>query len=316
MVKRRCGNFEGSFGRKMPATLATFGLTFALVLTGCGDNDNGGGGAQAAHFGNTLSLSGQVWVPNWTDDGRELTRFTGNRAVSAYTFFWDSDTDTETIIPLSGTGSITNGQFNFSVGSPTAQQLRPIAILVDDLGYAFDNVQISNADVAFVDLWLEVPNGEFSRRYSWDSETATEIRDGGDYVTFIFVDQNVTISGRGATRAFPEEGCDCEELDGACFCEEWNGECWCDSPPGTFTSSNFSITLREGWNAITERWEFRGTATSWSETITLSHANPGMPVRWILWGDEDYSAGLSENLSGRTLPSRLPERAGALRPRR
>jgi len=315
MVKRRCGNFEGSFGRKMSATLAAFGLAFALVLTGCGGNDNGGdngnggGGAQAAHLGDTLSLSGQVWVRNWTHDDMELTQFTGTQTVTA--------------APLSGTGGITNGQFNFSVASPTAQQLLPIAGLFGELEYflgivpleyLFDNMQIGNDAAAFAVLWLEVPNGELWRGYVSFSETATESRWVGDSVTFIFVDQNVTISGRGATRTFPG-GCHCEEWDGDCFCEEWGRECRCDSPPGTLTSNNFNITLREGWNAIRFRMEGRDTATSQSETITLSHANPDMPVRWIL--DEHFSAGLSENLapSGRALPSRLPERAGA-RPRR
>jgi len=311
MAKRRCGNFEGSFGRKMPATLAAFGLAFALVLTGCGDNGNGGDGGQAAHFGDTLSLSGQVWVENWTDDGIELTQFTGTRAVTAG--------------PLSGTGGITNGQFNFSVASPTAQQLLPIVGLVAvlELEYSFDNVQISNTDAAIAALELGVPNGGLWRGYFSFSETATEARWAEDSVTFIFVDHNVTISGRGATRTFPG-GCRCEEVDGDCFCEEWDGECWCDSPPGTRTSSNFNITFREGWNAIRFRSEFRSegreTATNWSETVTLSHANPGMPVRWVLWEgvDEDYSASLSENLepSRRTVLGRLPERDGALRPRR
>jgi len=305
MAKRRCGNFEGSFGRKMPATLAAFGLAFTLALTGCGDNDNGNreGGGQGAHLGDTLSLSGQVWTENWTDDGMELTQFTGNRVVTA----GDS---------LSGTGGITNGQFNFSVASPTtAQQLRPISEIFDWLEPSFDNMQIGNANAVY--LQLEVPNGELVRGYFSFSETATDVRWIDYFVTFIFVDRNVTISGRGATRTFPG-GCDCEEWDGDCFCEEWDGECWCDSLPGTVTTSNFNITLREGWNAVRARFEWRETETSWSETIALSHENPGMPIRWILWEGSGFSANLSENLepAGRTPLGRLPERAGALRSRR
>jgi len=307
MAKRRCGNFEGGFGQKMPATLAAFGLAFALALTGCGGNGNGGGGGQGAHFGDTLSLSGQVWLEKWTYDGIEFTPFAGNRAVTAYSECAESFTKS----PLSGTGGITDGQFNFSVGSPTAQELFPLSIIADELEFNFDNVQIGDAYATF--LFLRVPAGEFRRGYSSFSETATGSRKVEEYVSFIFVDRNVTISGRGATRPFPE-GCQCERGD--CYCEDWDGECWCDSLPGTIRSSNFNITLREGWNALRMRDELRETATSWSVTVTLSHANPGMPVRWLLW--ERESAGLSENLepSGRTLPGRLPERAGGLRPRR
>jgi hypothetical protein len=107
-------------------------------------------------------------------------------------------------------------------------------------------------------------------------------------VNFFFVDQGVTISGRG----IPESSeCDCDPCD----CVEWDGACYCAT---NITSRSFNITLREGWNALEFRMEGRAGANNvWNYTVSISHGNPG-DLRWIFddwtadgWSDESELSG-------------------------
>jgi len=261
---------------KMSAILATFGLALALVLTSCGDN-NGGGGSGA--LGASLNLSGRVYTADWADDAfaPTFTPFGGSRTIVSE--------------PPGGEGGIVNGQLNFSFGRP-ATGLESISSLFYWMDYDFDDFIVSPAVARGAWLDLETMTGTSVkgsiRREHWTG-TATSFT--SRVVYYIFVDRDVTISGKDiTTETFV---CDCS----TCRCEEWDGaSCSCY---GTFTSRSFiNITLREGWNAVHERWEVRLGANTISSTVTLSHENPGSPLRWIFYED-----GWSEDieLSGRAL---------------
>jgi len=236
-----------SFLGKMPATLAVFGLAFALVLTGCGGNDSGSSGG--AHFGDVLSLSGQVWTSDWDEDsGPVFNHFTLSQTVTSS--------------PPGGTGGITNGQLNFSIGRPDEAHLSVPAFLIEELEEIWGQVNISNSTARAAVLFLETPEDDLHRGYWRETETDTTWSWDEDDVIFVFVDQDVTLSA--ARRTFEED--------------------WDDGDRFTFEARAFNFTLGEGWNALHLRMELRDTATTTSDTFTLSRANPGMPVRWILGG--------------------------------
>ena len=266
---------------KMSAILATFGLALALVFTSCGD-DNGGGGSGA--LGANLNLSGRVYTLGWADDASAptFTPFGGSRTVVSE--------------PPGGEGGIVNGQLNFSFGRPATEHLQSVAHMFEDVA-AFDDVRVAPAAARGTWMWLETMtgtsvNGSISRGHVTGTATSFTYR----FVGYIFVDREVTISGSGITETFV---CDCEEWDGECMCAEWDDACYCH---GTFTSRSFNITLREGWNALHERWDYRlGANNVVSETLTLSHENPGSPLRWIFndWTADGWSEDIE--LSGRAL---------------
>ena len=180
--------------------------------------------------------------------------------------------------PPGGEGGIVNGLLNFSFGRPAAEHLQSVAHMFEDW-VGFDDVRVAPAAARGANLQLLTMtgtniNGDIFRLHMTGTTTSATQRS----VTYIYVDRDVTISSRGITYQYP---CGCEEWDGECMCAEWDGACSCYE---TFTIRPFSITLREGWNALHGRTEFRLGATD--ITITLSHENPGSPLRWWLqeWG--------------------------------
>jgi len=284
------------FGRKGRRALCASAMAAALALlaTGCGDSGGGGGGGSGPGWlGDALSLGGQVWTMQWGSAGPAFQHFTGSTTVSSN-------------IP-GAQGEIDGGLLDFAFGAPHVEHLQPLeALAASVFGWTlryFDNLHIGNANAAL--LWLHTAtNRQLERIYARDLSTPTVDREIDYLVTFIFVEQDAAISGRGAATIYDE--CDCEEWDGACFC----GACDCADWPLTVTTRTFNITLREGWNAVRKRVELRDTAASGSDTISLYHANPGMPVRWVYGGFDSFHGGLSADLpesrerSGQALPAR------------
>jgi len=256
----------------MKSKLKLFGIValiavIGLSMAGCnlfGDDDDG---PDSHHLGTTLNLSGQVWT--WNEDWDE---FTGNRTVTS--------------TPPGGTGGITNGQLNFTIGRPTSG-LESAGSLFD---WTYNNfgwsINVNPSYAMGASLRLNTPNGFLNRGN--ETYTGTEISGTAieELVEYIFVDRDVTISAARLQGSWSEDG------------ETW-----------TYDARAFYITLREGWNALHWRFEGQWTATGGSETITLSAASPG---RWILieWDGHAFSEDLEPS-------ERTPlGRAGAFRPSR
>ncbi|MCL2411333.1 MAG: hypothetical protein FWC97_06785 [Treponema sp.] len=230
-------------------------LVFGLVFVSCDEaDDNGGDG----FIGGTLNLSGQVWGWDYDgDDSYDWVQFTGDRATVT------SD--------VGGSGSITNGQLSFSVGTPSVlgniqQQLFIDGLVMEEWFNDF-SLSPSSARGAVIEGLRSMPGGG-ALHNGWASGNFFES------VVYIYVDRDVRMTGTGRTITFE---CNCEEWHSECNCEEWDGDCYC---VGTTITRNFDLNLTAGWNVITVIEELNPTGRI--ETLEIT---PGASprARWTLW---------------------------------
>jgi len=139
-------------------------------------------------FGETLHLTGQVWVWDW-DSG--YTQFTGTRTLTSN---------------LGGAGGIIGGRLDFTVGRPADEDLESIMTLVEDFESEMWRVSASPAAARFVWLEMLLPNGELYRGYQIETETSAGRSFERSHMFYIFVDQNVTFSAEGRTETGIWEG--------------------------------------------------------------------------------------------------------------
>jgi len=194
-----------------------------------------------------VRLSGQVYTITWPD------------AFSApiYTPSTVNTTVTSGFLGLP-IGTITNGILDATLDTPTSLTNIEDSTWFEDLEVEHNNVTASNpaAQIAVMFLYTSDPNGDLYRQFT--GGTLANLR--GDWVQFIYVSADVTITGTGGT-----------------FTETYDGITY------TVTTQDFSLPLRQGWNAVhsagTVSYNFTaGTATA---NESLHHRNPGPPVRWV-----------------------------------
>jgi len=269
----------------LAALALAFALAFALTATGCRDGENGdenagyaaaftesrndatqtgrasagygslaeapnwtmvpavAGSAGSGVFGLTLNLTGQVWI---YDHQWEPTHFTGTRSITSY--------------PSGGSGGITGGRLNFSIGRPAARYLESITELAEELELeGWERVTATPAAARFVFLELETPNGWLERLHEDERETRNAWSMEEIYVLYIFVDRDVRLRSTGWSET-----------------DIWQGF------TETETFEAFDITLREGWNALHLRSLETETDTTGSWTMSLSHSDSSN-IRWMLY---------------------------------
>ena len=123
------------------------------------------------------------------------------------------------------------------------------------------------AGVKYTHMVLTTDAGTISRGYFENSMSGTTVTGKGDMVEYIYVDRDVTVKGTSKTHEVNVDGI-----------------------PITKTTTNFNLTLKEGWNAVrmvvsvtaivnTTTGKITGTG---KETITL--ANPSL--KWV-YGNTD-----------------------------
>jgi hypothetical protein len=147
-------------------------LTIGLSFTACDSSGSGGG---STTFGETLSLSGQMYVNEIAIDGHKYIRFTGDRLVFAKN-------------SVGGEGAITKGQLGFSIDIPGS--LYSIAEEFDEL----DNVTINPPSTQCA--LLELITDEFedlAREYITTSIKGDMIVVNMEEVSYVYVDQDVNV---------------------------------------------------------------------------------------------------------------------------
>lgn len=256
-------------------------LVLEMTVVGCGDGGGdsggggeGGGGLGPSFLGETLTLSGQIWEGLASNEnGPVYKQLTRNKTIieAGFSIY---DYDGERFINIGGSGSITNGQFSFSIDTPS--ELVSIREAFDEVEDLYNNFNISPSNTMCVELdRLKVTGDGYTSMISpiWGNNNASED------VTYYFVDRDVIITGKGKITT---SECHCEEWgDGLCHCEEWDGKCYCGWPNIT---RDLKLELKAGWNAVTLKKEW-GNSDAWTKTISAGNSTR---VRWVIvieWQD-------------------------------
>jgi len=244
--------------------------------------------------GATLNLSGPVWMQGQDSGGNwAMVRYGGNRTVTSN---------------LGGSGAITNGELSFSIGAPSPLEGSVTDYFVGGFGTIFDDISVSVPDARSASFGFEVfEDGYGLTRGFWNGTVESGVVESVS-VSYIFVDQDVVVTGSGRTNVFTRE-CQCEEWFGACYCEEILGACNC---PGSelLITQDFSLNLSAGWNALHFRIETLGaTDGAPTSSYAISLGDPAN-LRWEI-----------QNTVGALLPpwqllsGRLDAKLGAPLPR-
>jgi len=207
--------------------------------------DDGGDKGGPAFLGNTLKLSGQVYTIQSQMEPKpsiSYQKFTDSLSIS------DDG--------CGGTGGITNGQFSYTIGTPTGLGTNWLYDFED-----YDDVTASNltAKGAFLSLGVDDTKyyglGKSSGSASGSSSSYSYTM---EYVSYVYVDNDVTISGKGKSHT--------------------NGE-----GSFTLTTKNFSLALKAGWNAIYGKGTISANSSVETYTVAISLGNPSL--KWVLFED-------------------------------
>ena len=270
-----------NFG-KIPVILAVFCLAFALIMTGCDDGSSStrrrtddNGPREPAYLGGRLELNNvQVWHLLCCCDGGGYYTVTGGpwTITSAvhhfhrYGFRYVTGWDEKVVV---------GNRLSFSIGSP-ASNLWDIANFFDsyieDFGIPseiFNDFEIhGNADAAAISyfrIYSNIFNGTLRRFRSVDGPPYI-----AESVIYIYVNQNVHISGTGQTI------CDCVLLWGSCSCGVP-----CDCGDFRIITGSLTLNLQEGWNSLHFRSEGRYSGGIWESRNSISQGAPER-IRWVL----------------------------------
>jgi len=262
------------------AVILAFAFAAMLVLAGC-PMDSDPGPERDIY----MTLSGQVyvWVPGMDSDGDtgewvwdeelgeyrwvrdsgsgsgldmgEYREFDGNRGVFSIDLRNEGPRH-------SWEGFIGGGWLSFTIGTPP--RLRAVGtgfdMLFDGYHYTYTDFTISPGNAMGAVLrCLITEGGGFSGRI----ERVKHVVDGDtstlDEVSYIYVDRDVTVTGRGHTITYPGF---------------------------TSTMEDINLRLRAGWNVIHVRAVTTETEDGHSVTTSRSVYDPDW-VRWTLWEQED-----------------------------
>jgi len=290
------------------ALIAVFGFS----LASCGGGGGGGGGR--GHLGSTLNLSGQVWTVDRVDDDRIIwERFTGNRSVSPVEYWhewWCEENERweESEIKVGGSGSIIEGHFTFTIGTPSETKSIMHSFFNGEVwSRLFTNLRISDsstrlASVGGFSTYTSPATDYFGYLSRWmDTETSWE------EVFYIFVDRDVTITAGGRTLDLPCSLYDCGVL---CLCEEELGGCDCGGDPRRQITSNLNLNLRTGWNAFFVRTTRSFSGGMFVERVSFSMGDSGHS-RWVLdewWNDFGLQTYCTETIQGFSEATEYPGR--------
>ena len=253
-----------------------------FTMTACDGDD--GVTTTTASLGDELKLTNQqVYTEVWNANGStSLTPFNGNLTIKAISGYEDSNWNYHEF-DLGGTGSVTAGKLNFTLGTPPSDSLSVLFGEDEDEGLI---ITVSDPEVKGVFFYeFSADNGYLYRSKSSYSETQTSSSGSYEMVEYVYVEKDVNVSAKKYTDTYNEEE------DGITY-------------KGTWTQNAFSINLKKGWNALCYKYTATSsfnaaTNTSTSTSSTSYSASIPSGLNWI-YDDDDYND-LSINYS--ILPS-------------
>jgi hypothetical protein len=230
-------------------------IGFSMTACPTGDNDDGGnnGGGNAV-IGAKLELSGQVYtmVTNQANYTITYPEYKGNLTLS------DN---------IGGNVTITSGKLSYTIETPS--NLVTWDYIQDDYFYNYDNVTVSDQNVKFFSPNFNKYDANTSYSLSKRNMSVNIGNTSGtqtfESVMYVYVDKDVTVTGKGKTETDTEDG-----------------------RTSTHKTNNFSLALKNGWNAIYTKSIYSATypagnpsaATSTTGTETISLSNPAL--KWVL----------------------------------
>jgi hypothetical protein len=242
------------------AALLITSIVLAFTLAGCGSGDEGGpgghggagndGGTSSGYLGMNPTLTGSVYSEDYNERTGEYdyNKYTGAQ-LSVYSYGADA------------TGTISGGQVSLTLGTPLDSYFENFNTY--NLGYIldgdYDNLTVSPTGLKFYDTkYFSVsgsnPYGSITRK----SESYTMTSELDERVTYVYVKEDVTISGKG--RTVSEYG-------------------------DTYKTTDFNILLKAGWNALYDKGEGKVSGSGYNYNVTytqtLTLANPNL--KWIMF---------------------------------
>ena len=207
-------------------------------------------------FGETLTLSGQIYLDDSKYDANNVPtsisykEFKGNVTISA---------------DGGGSGSIKDGKLAYTIGKPA--NLETISFSSD----MYDNLKISDTAVKSYTLSFDVTSGDYyspsQGSISSFSRSGNTISSTSESVSYMYVEKDVTISGKGKTSTYTYE-----------------------SATSTYIYKDINLALKAGWNAIYSKVEMKTTYTDISDpskggtqttTLTPTLGSPSS-VKWVI----------------------------------
>jgi hypothetical protein len=210
--------------------LLIIALAAVISFSMCDDN-KGGGGSGPAYYGDKLELpgediSGDVFIEVWTHEKK----------------YWESGvsyTNYNNNMPFKntygGSGNITGGKLSYSIGVPDNLETLEFDKIFD--GKRYGNFKSGTARGVVLDA-LPINSGTFDGLYRGES-TITKVENRitvlDEKVLYIYVNNDVTVSGFGWTDSAPHEYEDGDEI--IIF-------------TGTFSLEHINLDLKKGWNVV------------------------------------------------------------------
>jgi hypothetical protein len=194
--------------------------------------------------------------PSFLGDKLELSGQVYELSVYPYGIYYDEIFASLGINDSSagGSGAITNGKLAYTIGTPDSTSLESNDFFGFDEGWT--NIQTSDSDVKIFMLELLLTN-PLPYYFDYNGVVKANITDMiAEIVVYVYVDGDITISGTGKTQTL-EDGY-------------------------TYITSNFSLALKEGWNAMC----MKQTDTETTQTISISQRNPNF--KWVLMEIEPF----------------------------
>ena len=237
-------------------TLA-FGITVVSCSSDDGDGPTGGNAGIPGTADGSLSITNQqVWVFN---NAGNLVHYDG--VGSPHTIVCENVGGTGTI---SAAGILT---FNLAAGAITPAMLESLEDAFEDMLDDRTTFSVTGAQAVFLDLAENGGAFWLSRELTREEEVANGYNYTDEFVSFIYVDRNVTVSHPGGR--FPNYYWDHSGIDYT----------------NIATLRAFRIYLQQGWNII--RWHDTGTfretsatTATYNSTWSLYADNPAR-LRWV-----------------------------------
>jgi hypothetical protein len=214
-------------------------IGFSMATCGGGDDpDNGGGnggGNSSSFLGETPTLSGQVYVGEFNEGTVSFKPYTGS----------DLTVSAENGI---GQGTIKGGQFSITLGTPTSLNNLKSKNLFDG-----DAITVNPNTAKGYFLPLDIAGSDYY--LSRMNFTISSTSNNSEYVAYVYVDKDVTISSNGDTGTVDDY------------------TSWIYTP--------FSLALQAGWNTVYNKAQYQKSGSGGTITQTISLDNPSN-LKWVL----------------------------------